>query len=417
MLKRTMRKTALTAAILSFLFFAGPAPAQSSPEAKAVCGQAGAIARELTEISGMKLLHPVPCDFITKDKVNQFLKKRVKDSASPEDIRAQELVLRKFGLVPQDFDLAKTTVDLLTEQAAAYYDYDRRKLFIIESTPSDNQEPVLAHELSHALADQHFRLAKFIRKGRESDDGSTARMAVMEGQATWMMSEYLARKMGRSLKDSPELVALMSAVSVSGGGQYPVLDNAPLYLRMSLIFPYTKGMLFQNALVQRDGQEGFAEPFRRAPVSTHQILHPEDYFSSVQPAQPALPRPRLPGGYKALVGGTMGEADHAILIEQFAGKEAAAEIAPHWRGSTFEVRENKKAGRAVLLYAVEWDSEESARRYFAFYKEALGKKWKKLTVRAETADSADGTGDDGRFELRRDGATVTSVEGLAPELD
>src|ERR1039457_1267560 len=246
MLKRTMRKTALTAAILSFLFFAGPAPAQSSPEAKAVCGQAGAIARELTEISGMKLLHPVPCDF------------------SPEDIRAQELVLRKFGLVPQDFDLAKTTVDLLTEQAAAYYDYDRRKLFIIESTPSDNQEPVLAHELSHALADQHFRLAKFIRKGRESDDGSTARMAVMEGQATWMMSEYLARKMGRSLKDSPELVALMSAVSASGGGQYPVLDNAPLYLRMSLIFPYTKGMLFQNALVQRDGQEGFADPFREA---------------------------------------------------------------------------------------------------------------------------------------------------------
>ena len=73
-------------------------------------------------------------------------------------------------------------MDLLTEQAAAYYDYDKRKLFIIESTPSDNQEPVLAHELSHALADQHFRLARFIRKGRDSDDGSSARMAVMEGR-------------------------------------------------------------------------------------------------------------------------------------------------------------------------------------------------------------------------------------------
>jgi hypothetical protein len=417
MLKGTMRKTAPAAAILPILLFAGPAPAQSTPEAKAVCGQAGEIAKELTEISGMKLLHAVPCDFITKDKVNEFLKKRVKDTASPEDIRAQELVLRKFGLVPQDFDLAKTTVDLLTEQAAAYYDYDQRKLFIIESTPLANQEPVLAHELSHALADQHFRLAKFIRKGRDSDDGSSARMAVMEGQATWMMSEYLARKMGRSLRDSPELVTLMSSMSASAEGQYPVLDNAPLYLRMSLIFPYTKGMLFQNALVQRDGQEAFAEPFRRAPVSTHQILHPEDYFSSAQPTQPKLPRPRLPHGYKSLVGGTMGEADHAILIEQFGGRELAAEISPHWRGSTFEVRENKKAGRAVLLYAVEWDSEQTARRYFAFYKQALGKKWKRLTLRAETADSADGTGDDGRFELRREGATVTSVEGLAPDVE
>ena len=91
-----------------------------------------------------------------------------------------------------------------TEQAAAFYDYDKKKLFITESTATDSQEPVLAHELSHALADQNFNLAKFIRQGRQSDDGSTARLAVMEGQATWMMSEFLARRNGKSLKDSPE---------------------------------------------------------------------------------------------------------------------------------------------------------------------------------------------------------------------
>ncbi len=407
-----MRKTAL-AAILAILLRGGPAPARS-PEAEAVCTQAAGIARELTEISGLKLLHTVPCDFITKEKVNEFVKQRVKAAASREELRAEELVLKKFGFVPPDFDLARSTVDLLTEQATAFYDYDRRKLFITESTPAETREPVLAHELSHALADQHFHLARFIRKGRESDDGSTARMAVMEGQAQWLMSEYLARKAGQSLRKSPELAAMMSAVSSDAGGQNPVYENAPLYLRESLIFPYTKGMLFQNALIQRDGQDGFAEPFRRAPLSTQQIIHPEEYFSSVKPTQPALPRPHLPRGYKPLVGGTIGEADHAILIELFAGKQAAADISPHWRGCVFEVRENKKAGRAALLYAAEWDSEESARAYFAFYQEALGKKWKKMTVSAETASSMDGTGDDGRFELRRDGAIVTSVEGLAP---
>ena len=108
----------------------------------------------------MPLHHPVPCDFITKEKINEFLKKRVKDVASPEEIRAEELTLKKFGLVPPDFDLAKNTVDLLTEQAAAFYDYDKKKLFITESTPSETQEPVLAHELSHALADQNFNLAQ-----------------------------------------------------------------------------------------------------------------------------------------------------------------------------------------------------------------------------------------------------------------
>jgi hypothetical protein len=176
-------------------------------------------------------------------------------------------------------------------------------------------------------------------------------------------------------------------------------------------------MLFQNAVCERDGQEGFAEVFRRAPVSTQQVIHPEDYFSNVRPTEPELPDAHLPRGYKSLVGGVLGEFDHSVLLEQFAGKQQAAEIAPHWRGSNFELRENKKAGRVVLLYASEWDSEEGSRRYFAAYREMLEKKWKKMSVASETADSVTGSGDDGRFELRRKGTIVTSVEGLEAAID
>ena len=312
---------------LLLLLYAGPAPAQSF-RAKEICGLASRIVLDLTQISGMKLRHPVPCDYITKEKINAFLKDRMKDNARPEEIRAEELALKKFGFVPQDFDLAKSTVDLLTEQAAAFYDYNKKKLFITESTPSDTQEPVLAHELSHALADQNFNLSRFIRQGRKSDDGSTARLAVMEGQATWLMSEYLARKSGQSLKNSPALASSMSRLGEGAGGDFPVYDNAPLYMRLTLIFPYARGMLFQNAVCERDGQEGFAEVFRRAPVSTQQIIHPEAYFSNIKPTQPELPDAHLPRGYKSLTGGALGELDHAVLLEQFAGRQQAAEKAP-----------------------------------------------------------------------------------------
>src|SRR6202022_1952421 len=264
------------------------ARAQSS-SASELCGQAGKIASELATISGLKLRHAVPCDFITKEKVNEFLKKRVKQAAGPEELRAEELTLKKFGLVPPDFNLAESTVDLLTEQAAAFYDYDKKKLFITETTSAETQEPVLAHELSHAIADQNFNLGKYIRQGRKSDDGATARMAVMEGQATWLMSEYLARKTGQSLKDSPALVSMMSSMSESGAGQYPIFESAPLYLRTTLVFPYTKGMLFQHAVFQRDGAASFAEVFQKPPLSTQQILHAEKYFEGVKPTEPALP--------------------------------------------------------------------------------------------------------------------------------
>jgi hypothetical protein len=392
------------------------APAQPGDSAK-LCAQIPPLAEQLAKISGMLLHHPVPCDFITKENIKAFLNKRIKDAAKPEDLRAEELTLKKFGLVPPEFDLKKNTIDLLTEQAAAFYDYGKKKLFITDTTSSETQEPVLAHEIAHAIADQNYNLAKFIKAGRKSDDGATARLAVMEGQATWLMSELLARKMGQSLKGSPALLAMMSGATDGGAGQYPVFDNSPLYLRLTLIFPYTKGMLFQNALFDRDGQKGFTEVFLKPPVSTQQILHPEKYFNGVIPTQPDLPQPHLAKGYKSLVGGSLGELEHTVMLEQYSGKASAAEIAPHWRGCTFDLLENKKAGRVVLLYAAEWDSEDAARQYFAAYRRQLTGKWKQMNVATETDDSITGTGDDGRFELRRTGATVTSMEGLPPAID
>src|SRR6478609_4606641 len=84
------------------------ARAQSGGAAK-LCAQIPPIAEELSKVSGMNMRHPVPCDFITKDKIKEFLNKRIKDVAKPEDLRAEELTLNKFGLVPQDFDLANFT--------------------------------------------------------------------------------------------------------------------------------------------------------------------------------------------------------------------------------------------------------------------------------------------------------------------
>jgi hypothetical protein len=414
----------LATLFVGILLYSAAAGAQSDPRAKAVCAQVPGIAAQLTAISGMKLRHAVPCDFITKEQINQFLKKRLKEESNPDDIRAEEITLKKFGLIPQDFDLAKSEVDLLTEQAAAFYDYDRKKLFITDTTESESQAPVLAHELSHALADQNYNLGRFVKQGRKSDDGSTARLAVMEGQATWLMSEYLARQTGQSLKDSATLAAMMANLAAGDttsdkpNGDYPVFEQEPLYLRLTLVFPYTKGMSFQNAVLQRDPQQGFGEVFLHPPVSTQQILHPEKYFDHTQPTRPALPVVHLPHGYKGLVGGELGELETGILLEQYAGKERAAELAPHWRGCAFELDENKKANRVVLLYATEWDSEESARQYFDAYAKVLGKKWKvvTMTVTSEEPDVLTGTGGDGRFELRRQGAIVTSVEGLDPAI-
>src|ERR1035437_6560684 len=126
-------KTALLLTLLAASPGTTQAPAQPGDSAK-LCAQITPLAEQLTKISGMPLRHPVPCDFITKEKIKAFLNKRVKEVAKPEDLRAEELTLKKFGLVPADYDLTKSTIDLLTEQAAAFYDYDRKKLFMTDTT-------------------------------------------------------------------------------------------------------------------------------------------------------------------------------------------------------------------------------------------------------------------------------------------
>src|SRR5258708_2812080 len=254
------------------LFFVSLCWAQE--ESRAIFEEIGKDLGELSEITGLKMQHKVPFDLITKDQVNQFLKDRVHEVTTPEDLRIEELGLKKFGLVPQDFDLAKSTVDLLTEQAAAFYDYHKKKLYITDWAPSGMRQAALVHELAQALADQHFHLERFIKQGRDDDDLSMARTAVMEGQATWLMSEAIERRAGQTLKGSVKAVETMSRSMETGGSEYPVFESAPLYFRKTLVFPYTQGMLFQNAVCEKLDQEAFAQVFRRPTVSTQQIPRP-----------------------------------------------------------------------------------------------------------------------------------------------
>src|ERR1035438_6812035 len=416
-----MPATRVKAILLALLLAAAPAAAQSGvdvAQAREIFSEIGGILQDLHEITGYRIKHRVPAEIITRDKVKEFLQQRIKEAASTEEIRVEELTLKKFGLVPQDFDLAKNTVDLLTEQAAAFYDFHRKRMFITDWTPSATREPALVHELGHALADHNVNLDRFIKQGRKSDDGSMARLAVMEGQAQWLMTEYLARKAGQSLATSPALVESMAHATESGATEYPVFGSEPLYLRQTLVFPYSQGLLFQNAVYQRMKLKAFREVFRRPPLSTQQILHPDTYFSGLQPAVPALPQLPDARGYKRIAEGTVGELDHAILLEQYAGREESKAVAPHWRGGAYALLERRSPQRVVLLYAVEWDDAASAARYFRLYRQVLEKKWKHLAIDSESGTTLSGAGDDGHFLVQLTGNVVTSLEGaenpLAP---
>jgi hypothetical protein len=118
-------------------------------------------------------------------------------------------------------------------------------------------------------------------------------------------------------------------------------------------------------------------------------------------------------GMKRLVEGPVGELDHAILLQQYAGKEAARDISPYWRGGQFRIFENRKKNLDTLIYRSVWTDDAHAQRFFETYEKILKGKWKKFELTARTENRIEGKGDDGYFCVDRTTTVVTSREGLA----
>ncbi len=369
----------------------------------------------LSQITGWPVKRKIPAKIITKDEFRHQVESRMKGSSTNKELRAEELTLKMFGFIPQDFNLAKETVDLVSEQAAAFYDYSKKRLFVLDSTSEGTEQRVaLVHELAHALADQQHPLGKYLHKGSPDDDASTAREAVMEGQATWLTWAYVSKRNGGKAEVSQEMIEKLTDNSGAGGTDFPVFSKEPLYLRESLVFPYDEGMKFQDAVYKRLGKKSFDELFNRPPRSTQQILHPAAYIQDEKPAEPEPPAldKEIVKQFHLLNDGSVGEFDHSMLLRQFVGEKEGRTAARAWRGGAFRLYENRHEKYSVLTYASEWSSPDAARHFFTLYQRVMKGKWKQMNVSEKSADHVYGTGDSGKFQLRVSGTSVTFIEGL-----
>lgn len=393
--------------ILAIFALVGALHAQDS-----LFSQIEGISHDLEGITGLKFKRPVPSAVLDKDQLRKFLDQRIDKVMKPADLKAESLILRMLGLIPENFDLRQQTVDLLTEQAAAFYDYQRKKLFVLKGDTGEAALMALAHELAHALADQNFHLEKYIQQNNQSDDAATARMAVMEGQASWLMAAWLHQRSGLGADVPAPILEMMSNSLEPDAAQYPVYAQSPLYIRESLVFPYKGGMLFQDAVFRKLGKEAFAEVFRSAPVSTQQIIHPDRYLDRTGPKLPALPSLPDKKSFRKLAEGTLGEMDYRVLLTQYGDKDLAASLAGSLSGSQFTLLEHKREGFPLLVWASNWSSPEEARRFFDFYRQTLKAKSKQPEPGRETATTLEGRNEKGYYRVLLRDATVESIEGM-----
>jgi len=117
---------------------------------------------------------------------------------TPGSVYADAKSAEAFGLLPKNFDLDSFMVELLTEQIAGLYDPKAHEFYIANWIPLNDQRMVMAHELTHALQDQHFKIETWLKAARPNDDAELAREAFLEGSATAAMVDYLLQGTGKS---------------------------------------------------------------------------------------------------------------------------------------------------------------------------------------------------------------------------
>jgi hypothetical protein len=294
-------------------------------------------------------------------------------------------------------------IRMLTEQVAGYYDPKTRDFHLADWIDLDGQKPVMAHELTHALQDQHFNLRRFEHWPKGDSDAELAAHALIEGDATLTMSLYV-------LKNPLRALAFLKSLGASGM-KSEELDKAPRALRETLLFPYQEGLMWTRRLYGQGGWEQVSKAFTDLPQSTEQILHPEKYLTREVPVKVNLPdvtmllntprrgavksvsppragASRAPAAWKRLDTDVNGEWSFYLILDQFLKAPIESRrAAAGWDGDRYAVYEGP-LGQVLYVSLSAWDTENDAREFFDAYVKRTERRYAGATPIGSTADSA-----------------------------
>ena len=416
------------------------APARITPEqAKQLFSLVDELIKFSSDETGLPVKNTVKRQLTTRTAVESYLEEKFNEDQDAKRLQRDEIVLKKFGLLDRDFALKPFLLALLKEQIEAYYDSKTKTVNMLDWVDIDEQKPVLAHELTHALQDQHSDLEKWDDQTPDDvsvdsagdtdhlakDEMDTARDAVAEGQATAIMMNYILKPLGKSLVKDPEVMDVLKQ-QMNGSENSPVMARAPLLLSESMLFPYREGLSFEQDVWMDQGKTAaFSGALDHPPTSSWEIINPREYEKHHIPSVPLLPdiHPLVDKLYQPYDIGQVGQLDVHILTELFGGDEASRNLSPAWNGGLYwagQVRSAKSPAEQsstkslALFYLAAWRNPASAQAFAKLYADSLGRKYSGLKedVAAHASAPNDGRSAEQAFSTTEGPVVITTRGNL-----
>jgi hypothetical protein len=334
----------------------------------------------VSKLRQLEIKHPVKRGAKTRDEIKASVIRDLDENNTPAQFEATAKTLKKLGLLQPDFKLREYIISLLAEQVAGFYDPKTQFFYLASWIPLTEQKTVIAHELVHALQDQHFNLKRFDKWPKGDSDAESAAHALAEGEATIVMYQYDFSEKGLPFDVTrlPPLTELLLTEGVdTDDKKFPVLSKAPRVLKEGLQFPYFYGAGFVQAVLKNGGWPRLNEVYATLPASTEQVMHPEKYLAKEAPVKIEIAdlSAALGSDWKRIDTDVNGEFGYQILLTEFLIKHTARNAAEGWGGDKYATYEDKRTNEVMIAQFTTWDSAKDAQDFFDAYGERIEKRY------------------------------------------
>jgi len=303
----------------------------------------------------------------SKKEIIAYLESELKAQYKGKQFLAEEQVLKLMGLINEKVDYKKAIKDVISKEVAGYYNPKNNTMYIADWIDVDMQEPVLAHELFHAVQRENYdAMDKMMSNGKINSDESLAISSLMEGEATAIMMDYemvIKNKRDLPFDKVPMLEFILNlSVKLAPSKSFDNYSNYPQVMMSMMIFPYVKGLLFLKHFKKEGGWEAIDKIYKRLPISTEQILHVDKYLKNEKPIKIKLKnKKKLISSCKYIGESVFGEAFFYNIFKNDNINRTTVNAAKGWNGDKIFIYKCKDRFSGILIS--EWDSKLDAKEF------------------------------------------------------
>jgi hypothetical protein len=278
---------------------------------------------------GLTFEHPVPVDFLAPEEYRDELTTEATD-ITPKDrreLRATEAIMRALGLLDRDIDLLDELNTLSAEGTLAFYDLERKRVFVPDGPLTPSLRVTLVHELTHALQDQHFDLSAV--EDEAPDDETSAQPALVEGDARRIEHAH-----AQSLSDV-DMALYREETKRTAAEVRDSLRGVPPVIRAFFESPYVLGEGLMGALLLDGGPDRIDQAFEEPPTSEEQLLDPFTYLDGDEPID--VPKPALEAGETEVDADDLGAITWYLLLAERLDPSTALLAVAGWGGDAYVI--------------------------------------------------------------------------------